>query len=159
MTYLTTASPNGGNDDVCRKASEFDRRAGVFFGLGKQSSKWNVCCFASSLIAAMVLVLAEGMVFAATDSGAADTAAGGARVRQGEALFQRNCVNCHNKPEGDRSPFGPPNLHGIFRGSKPAMTPRQAAEIIQKGRTPMPSFESVLTPAQINTVIVYLKAQ
>jgi mono/diheme cytochrome c family protein len=159
MTYSHHSVPNGGNDEVCRKASGFKRRAGVFFGLGKQSSKWTIRCFASSLIAAMVLVLANGMVFAATDSGATDTAPGSARVRQGEALFQRNCVTCHNKLEGDRSPFGPPNLHGIFRGSKPAMTPRQAAEIIQKGRTPMPSFESVLTPAQINTVIVYLKAQ
>jgi mono/diheme cytochrome c family protein len=127
---------------------------GVVFGLGKLSSKCNIRYFAPFLIVAVVLVLANWKVFAATD-----TPASSSRIGQGEALFQKNCITCHNKPEGDTSPFGPPNLHGIFRGSKPAISPEQAEKLIQKGRAPMPSFEGVLTPAQINTLIAYLKAQ
>ena len=66
-----------------------------------------------------------------------------AKAKRGAAVFQQNCVSCHNKQPGDGTPFGPPNLHGIF-GSKPlvtpAVTPAQATDTIKNGKAPMPAF-------------------
>lgn len=85
-----------------------------------------------------------------------------ARAKRGEAIFKQNCVSCHNKQPDDTTPFGPPNLHGIF-GSKtmvhPALTPEQATAFIKKGAAPMPAFAGILTDAQINDLIAYLKVQ
>lgn len=85
-----------------------------------------------------------------------------AKAKRGAAVFQQNCVSCHNKQPGDTTPFGPPNLHGIFSGKPlvtPPVTPAQATDIIKKGKAPMPAFGSVLTEAQIRDLIAYLKAQ
>jgi mono/diheme cytochrome c family protein len=83
-----------------------------------------------------------------------------AKAKRGAAVFQQNCVSCHNKQPDDSTPFGPPNLHGIF-SSKPMVTPpitqAQAIETIKNGKAPMPAFSSILTEAQINDLIAYLK--
>ena len=85
-----------------------------------------------------------------------------AKAKRGSAIFQQNCVSCHNKQPGDTTPFGPPNLHGIFSSKplvNPPVTPAQATDIIKKGIAPMPAFGSILTDAQISDLIAYLKAQ
>jgi mono/diheme cytochrome c family protein len=85
-----------------------------------------------------------------------------AKAKRGSAIFQQNCVSCHNKQPGDTTPFGPPNLHGIFSSKSmvsPPITPAQAQETIKKGLPPMPAFGSILTEGQISDVIAYLKAQ
>ena len=85
-----------------------------------------------------------------------------AKAKRGAAVFQQNCVSCHNKQPGDTTPFGPPNLHGIFSSKPlvtPPVTPAQATDIIKKGKAPMPAFGSILTEAQIGDLIAYLKAQ
>jgi mono/diheme cytochrome c family protein len=105
------------------------------------------------------ILVAAGVVI-----GFADTAkpAMNAKAKRGAQVFQQNCASCHNKQPGDTTPFGPPNLHGIF-GSKPMVnppiTPAQATETIKKGLAPMPAFGSILTDAQISDLIAYLKAQ
>jgi mono/diheme cytochrome c family protein len=85
-----------------------------------------------------------------------------AKAKRGQAIFQQNCVSCHNKQPDDSTPFGPPNLHGIF-SSKPMVSPpitvAQATETIKNGKAPMPAFGSILTEAQIGDLIAYLKAQ
>jgi mono/diheme cytochrome c family protein len=97
--------------------------------------------------------------------GFADTAnppAMNAKAKRGAAVFQQNCVSCHNKQPGDTTPFGPPNLHGIFSSKPlvtPPVTPAQATNIIKKGKSPMPAFGSILTETQISDLIAYLKAQ
>ena len=96
--------------------------------------------------------------------GLADTAKPvmNAKAKRGAAIFQQNCVSCHNKQPGDTTPFGPPNLHGIFSSKPlvtPPVTPAQATDIIKKGKAPMPAFAGVLTDAQISDLIAYLKAQ
>jgi mono/diheme cytochrome c family protein len=115
---------------------------------------WGVCT-----------VVTAGAIMATTLIGFADTAtapAMNAKAKRGAAIFQQNCVSCHNKQPGDTTPFGPPNLHGIF-GSKPLVTPpvtpAQATDTIKKGKAPMPAFGGVLTDAQISDLIAYLKAQ
>src|ERR1700760_3690234 len=85
-----------------------------------------------------------------------------AKAKRGEAIFQQNCVSCHNKQPDDSTPFGPPNLHGIFSSKpkvNPPITPAQATETIKNGKAPMPAFGSILTEAQISDLIAYLKAQ
>lgn len=96
--------------------------------------------------------------------GLADTAkpAMNAKAKRGAAIFQQNCVSCHNKQPNDSTPFGPPNLHGIFSSKPmvtPPVTPAQATDVIKNGKAPMPAFGSTLTEAQINDLIAYLKAQ
>jgi mono/diheme cytochrome c family protein len=85
-----------------------------------------------------------------------------AKAKRGQAVFQQNCVSCHNKQPDDSTPFGPPNLHGIF-SSKPMVNPpvtvAQATETIKNGKAPMPAFGSTLSEAQISDLIAYLKAQ
>ncbi len=96
--------------------------------------------------------------------GLADTAKPvmNAKAKRGAAIFQQNCVSCHNKQPNDSTPFGPPNLHGIFSSKPmvtPPVTPAQATDVIKNGKAPMPAFGSTLTEAQINDLIAYLKAQ
>jgi mono/diheme cytochrome c family protein len=109
-------------------------------------------------------LVTAGAIMATTLIGFADTApapAMNAKAKRGAAIFQQNCVSCHNKQPGDTTPFGPPNLHGIF-GSKPLappVTPAQATDTIKKGKAPMPAFGGILSDAQISDLIAYLKAQ
>jgi mono/diheme cytochrome c family protein len=110
-------------------------------------------------------VLVTGVAIAVTQLiGYADTAKPvmNARAKRGAAIFQQNCVSCHNKQPDDTTPFGPPNLHGMFSAKPllhPVLTPEQAADFIKKGAAPMPAFGSILTEAQINDLIAYLKVQ
>jgi mono/diheme cytochrome c family protein len=104
------------------------------------------------------------LVVAGAVIGFADTAKPvmNAKAKRGEAIFQQNCVSCHNKQPGDSTPFGPPNLHGIFSSKpmvNPPITPAKATETIKNGLPPMPAFGSILTEAQISDLIAYLKAQ
>jgi len=85
-----------------------------------------------------------------------------AKAKRGSVLFQQNCVSCHNKKPDDTTPFGPPNLHGIFSAKPlvtPPVTPEQAADVIRKGIAPMPAFGSTLSEAEISDLIAYLKVQ
>ena len=85
-----------------------------------------------------------------------------AKAKRGAAIFQQNCVSCHNKQPNDSTPFGPPNLHGIFSSKPmvtPPITPAQATDTIKNGKAPMPAFGSILTEAQIGDLLAYLKAQ
>jgi mono/diheme cytochrome c family protein len=110
-------------------------------------------------------LVTAGAIMATTLIGFADTAAApvmNAKAKRGAAIFQQNCVSCHNKQPGDTTPFGPPNLHGIFSSKPlvtPPVTPAQATDTIKKGKAPMPAFGGVLTDAQISDLIAYLKAQ
>ena len=115
---------------------------------------WGVCAF----VAAGTTIAANLIGFAGT----ANTPVMNAKAKRGAAVFQQNCVSCHNKQPGDTTPFGPPNLHGIFSSKPmvtPPVTPAQATDIIKKGKAPMPAFAGILTDAQISDLIAYLKAQ
>lgn len=103
-------------------------------------------------------VTATLLIFAGT----ASAASGGGKsahekARQGEAIFHQRCLMCHNKQPGDTTPFGPPNLNGIFDGPT-ALKPQEAATIITNGKGRMPAFGQVLTRSDISAVIAYLKA-
>ena len=109
-----------------------------------------------------VLVIAGAACLAAAIPGSSDVshpALSGA-ARRGETIFRQHCVLCHDKRPGDTSPFGPPNLHGIFRASAPMrITPRQAVATISDGKGNMPAFGKTLSRSQIQSLISYLKTQ
>ncbi len=115
------------------------------------------------LLAVCILASASAMGVSSV-IGFADTAKPvmNAKAKRGSAIFQQNCVSCHNKQPDDSTPFGPPNLHGIFSSKPmvtPAITPAQATDTIKNGKAPMPAFGSILSEAQISDLIAYLKAQ
>jgi mono/diheme cytochrome c family protein len=87
-----------------------------------------------------------------------DAANAKTRIGEGEKVYQQRCIACHNKAAGDTSPFGAPNLHGIFKGPS-AITSAEAREIIIKGKNTMPGWGTVLTPGEISSVIAYLRTQ
>jgi mono/diheme cytochrome c family protein len=80
------------------------------------------------------------------------------RVEEGKKVFHDRCLACHNKAAGDTTPFGPPNLHGIFKGQS-AITTAEATTIIVKGKNSMPAWGNVLSKSEISSVIAYLKTQ
>jgi mono/diheme cytochrome c family protein len=80
------------------------------------------------------------------------------RIEEGEKTFHQYCAPCHNKAAGDTTPFGPPNLHGIFKG-KSAITTAEAATVIVKGKNSMPGWGNVLTKSDVSNVIAYLRTQ
>jgi mono/diheme cytochrome c family protein len=113
---------------------------------------------------ALCILASAGAVGISSVSGFAEAAkpAMNAKAKRGAAIFQQNCVSCHNKQPDDSTPFGPPNLHGIFSSKPmvtPPITPAQATETIKNGKAPMPAFSSILSEAQISDLIAYLKAQ
>ena len=87
-----------------------------------------------------------------------DAASRKLRIVAGEKTFHQYCASCHNKAVGDSTPFGPPNLHGIFKG-KSAITTAEAATIIVKGKNSMPGWGAMLTRSDVSNVIAYLRTQ
>jgi mono/diheme cytochrome c family protein len=101
------------------------------------------------LAGAGYFLLAGGIAFAGAHPNAAS-------VKPGNALFHEKCAGCHNKQPGDTTPFGPPNLHGIFQ--KKLMTPAEVSNVIRHGRGSMPSF-GTLSDTEVDELLAYLKVQ
>ena len=104
---------------------------------------------AAILAGAAYFLLACGTAFAGDHSNASS-------MKPGDALFHQKCAGCHNKQPGDTSPFGPPNLHGIFQ--KKLLTPAEASDVIRHGRGAMPSF-GTFSDIQVEELLAYLKVQ
>ena len=110
-------------------------------------------------LAPVAVLIAPALILGAINlppSSAMASETNSARVKQGEDIFKQKCVGCHNKQPGDTTPFGPPNLNGIFKGPTPLST-KKAEEIITNGTTTMPQFGKVLSKNDIDDVIAYLK--
>ena len=103
------------------------------------------------IAAAIVCALHSSTAFAVEPDAA------GAAVKQGNEIFHKRCIVCHNKQPGDNTPFGPPNLYTAFRGHS-ALSTAQAENIVTNGRGQMPPFKSVLTRTEIRSVIAYLRS-
>lgn len=112
----------------------------------------SLCRLGAGILPA-VLLLSAANLCAASGSGGKQASA---RARQGNAIFHQRCIVCHNKQPGDTSPFGPPNLHEVFKGPT-ALKPEDAQQIITNGKGQMPAFGQILTKSNIADVIAYLK--
>ena len=111
--------------------------------------------FVSAIALVMPALVLSCAGFVASSASAADTAGG--RAKHGEAIFKQRCIACHNKQPGDTTPFGPPNLNGIFRGPS-HITTKYAVNIIENGKSPMPGFGTVLTKSEVDDLIAYLRS-
>lgn len=100
------------------------------------------------LAGAVCFLMISGMAFAGGSNANS--------LKRGHELFQQKCAGCHNKQAGDTTPFGPPNLHGIFK--QKVITPSKASDIIRHGRNNMPAF-GTLDDKQIQDLLAYLKEQ
>jgi cytochrome c6 len=66
----------------------------------------------------------------------------------GQALFQKNCVRCH----GANGKLG---LNGAHDLTKSNLNAFGRTYLVTKGMGKMPSFEKILTPAQVQQVVAY----
>ncbi len=70
----------------------------------------------------------------------------------GEEIYPITCARCHG---GDLSGIG--TTPGIGAGSPSSREPRQyLVDTVTNGRSRMPSFDSTLTPEQIDLVVDYV---
>ena len=101
-------------------------------------------------------LLAGCLIQGLTGSAEAAAASTSRSAKQGAEIFQKRCVACHNKQPGDDAPFGPPNLHTVFHRTPP-LSEHEAETTIHDGKGNMPAFGSILTQAEIRSVIAYLR--
>lgn len=106
------------------------------------------------VVGALAAFLLSTPVFRPSPVAAAEN--GGAAAKRGEAMFKQRCIACHNKQPGDTTPFGPPNLNGIFRGPT-AITTKDAETVISNGKGQMPGWGKILTKSDIDDLLAYLK--
>jgi mono/diheme cytochrome c family protein len=77
----------------------------------------------------------------------------------GRAVYDQHCARCH-EPYSSRGKQGP-SMKGIFKkqymplSGLPANDER-AGEIIRLGRSKMPGYGQVLTPQQVDDLLVYM---
>ena len=79
-------------------------------------------------------------------------------VSDGAAVFGSKCAVCHNADSAERK-IGP-GLAGIKSGKMPSgkeSTTENILKIINEGGNGMPAYESILTDAEKNTLVAYLK--
>jgi mono/diheme cytochrome c family protein len=88
---------------------------------------------------------------AAQDADAASHAAAG------EHLFKQNCSACHSTAPGEK--IVGPSLHAEMKGPTPKKTAAQVKTTIMNGNGTMPAFKTMLTPADIENLVAYLKTQ
>lgn len=77
----------------------------------------------------------------------------------GRHIFDANCARCH-EPYSSHGLHGP-SLHNLYKkqylpSGMPANDVR-ITEVIERGHGKMPDFGGTLTPAQIDTLLDYLK--
>ena len=72
--------------------------------------------------------------------------------RQGMLLFGQHCGVCHTKPTILSPVYAPTLYKDKVDGKEAAVT-----EFIQKGTQRMPGFQYEFTPAQIASIVDYLK--
>jgi mono/diheme cytochrome c family protein len=138
--------------NLVQQSAVRSRRGGV-----QQSALWFAGVAAPAFLGLSLLPIV-GAAQDATAKPQDDAPSRKIRIEEGEKTFRQYCISCHNKAVGDTAPFGPPNLHGIFRG-KSAITTAEATTVIVKGKSSMPGWGNVLTRSDISNVIAYLRTQ
>lgn len=95
--------------------------------------------------------LALGVALAASLGLAADPA-------KGRALFEQ-CSVCHYADRTDKK-IGP-GLKGLFKRSRMSngkkLTEQNVRAVIERGANGMPAYKDILSPAQIDELVAFLK--
>lgn len=81
---------------------------------------------------------------------------------EGKSLFDRSCAACHGKTGGGDGPAAkglkpkPASFHdSSFQTGR---TDQQLTAAIQNGKPPMPAFGKQLSPAQVASLVNYIRA-
>jgi len=84
----------------------------------------------------------------------------GADAAKGKSTFEDNCSVCHNSDSEDRK-MGP-GLKGLFKHEKlangKAVNEGNVTGVINEGGNGMPPFADVLTKAEKDDVVAFLKS-
>lgn len=78
---------------------------------------------------------------------------------KGKGVFEQNCAVCHNSDSAEMK--GGPGLKGLFKKAKltsgTAVSDTSVRAKVDAGGNGMPSYKDVLSDAEKNDVLAYLK--
>jgi mono/diheme cytochrome c family protein len=84
-----------------------------------------------------------------------------ARAQTGAEIFRVRCVMCHGPQGGGNGPMASsmnPRPSDFADASKRlATTDSAVGEVIRRGRRAMPAFGSMLKPAQVDSLVAFIK--
>jgi mono/diheme cytochrome c family protein len=76
----------------------------------------------------------------------------------GEALYKRNCAGCHGADGAGQTRMGATfKLKDLRSAEVQKMTDAQLADLVIKGKSPMPAYGTKLSHEQIQSVVGYLR--
>ncbi len=104
------------------------------------------------MIAGALLLAGSSLYGQGKKGGAAGDAA------KGKGVFEQNCAVCHNADSADVK-MGP-GLKGLFKGKLKSGAAANDASVrakVDAGGNGMPSYKDILSDAEKNDVIAYLK--
>lgn len=86
-----------------------------------------------------------------------------AATERGKAIYQTRCLECHGvegRGDGAKAPFLSPRPGSLVSASISAKSDRDLLRIIQNGkpRTAMPAWKDILTEAEIEEVLLYVRS-
>jgi len=105
----------------------------------------------------LILVLSSVAILASSAwlESVAQTAKGKSAGGGAAALYTKHCAKCHLEDGKGLESLSPPNFTDAKWHS--AHTNAELAKDIRNGEGAMPSFKDVLTPAQINALVKYIR--
>ncbi len=109
--------------------------------------------YAARSMATCVVLLAVTSIVAAVP----------AATERGKAIYQTRCLECHGvegRGDGAKAPFLSPRPGSLVSASISAKSDRDLLRIIQNGkpRTAMPAWKDILTEAEIEEVLLYVRS-
>ncbi|MGD9725746.1 MAG: cytochrome c [Nitrospiraceae bacterium] len=86
-----------------------------------------------------------------------------AATERGKAIYQSRCLDCHGiegRGDGAKAPSLSPRPGSLVSAATSAKSDRDLLRIIQNGkpRTAMPAWKDILTEAEIEEVLLYVRS-
>ncbi len=76
----------------------------------------------------------------------------------GEATYKKSCAGCHGPDGSGQTAMGRSfKLKDLRSAEVQKMTDAQLADVVSKGKKPMPAYEKTLSAEQIQAVVGYLR--
>ncbi|MEX5217611.1 MAG: cytochrome c [Nitrospira sp.] len=84
-------------------------------------------------------------------------------TERGKAIYQSRCLDCHGiegRGDGAKAPSLSPRPGSLVSAATSAKSDRDLLRIIQNGkpRTAMPAWKDILTEAEIEEVLLYVRS-
>jgi cytochrome c oxidase cbb3-type subunit 3 len=113
----------------------------------------NLSRYAVQSTAVCVVLLAVTVIMAAVPIA----------TERGKAIYQTRCLECHGvegRGDGEKAPFLSPRPGSLVSAATSAKSDRDLLRTIQSGkpRTAMPAWKDILTEAEIEEVLLYVRS-